>query len=241
MKRDEPKSAAELFTGARAADRPTFDCWPPTDWFVGPDESTAGGGRFDWSPPPPGFSVELAYAWVGRVADLYRYWDAVNFSYSHQNRPSSSALSNAYLLVGDLRRRGLVPLGGFQIYRVPMDDCPVGFEARELAVVSDWLGGVLQQVPRTSTIRLAATPATGIVTVDGVQYQVGDEAASLVQGILDSGEWVSLKTLKSQVQKEYRLELSHPERTLKRLPKEVRDAIDVDQQRGHRIKPEYLG
>lgn len=241
MKHDVPTSAAELLSGAREADGPTFDSWPPTGWFVGLNEVTAAGARFDWSPPPPGFAVETARAWVERVAALYRHWDAIDFSFSRPNRPSSSALTNAYLLVADLRRRRLVPLSGFKIFRVPMDECPAGFEARELGVVSDWLAELLPQAPHKPTIRLAATPAAGTVTLDGVEHPVGDEAAALVQVILNSNDWVSLKTIKSQVLQLFHLELTHPERTRASLPKVVLDAIDVDQQKGHRIKPEYLG
>ena len=143
--------------------------------------------------------------------------------------------------MSDLRHRSLVSLSGLKIFRVPMDDCPVGFEARELGVVGDLLAEVMTRERRKPAPRLTDEPKDGIVTLDGTRYQVGDEAAAIVQVILNAKKWISYKNIKSEVKKQFGLEISHPERTKQNLPKVIRDAIDVDRQKGHRIKDEYLG
>lgn len=265
MNRDEPKTAAELLSDVHATNGPAFDSWPPTGWFVGPDEFGEDGIPFDWSAPPPKFSVEEAYRWVARVVALYLHWDAISYFWSRHNGPSRSALTNAYLLVGDLRRRGLVPLSGLKMFRVPMDDCPVGFEARNLGVVCDWLAkqvdndrqraqaalarveckeavlAELQRQAETAKNRLSADYQKGTVTLGSDHYQVGEIPAAFVYVVLTSDERISLKDIASKMGELLGgIEISHAEREKEKLPPCIQDIFDV-KPKGHRIKAEYLG
>lgn len=243
MADDEPRPARRISRGESDAPTPAFDSWPPSGWFIGPDETGDDGQPFDWSAPPAGFSVDVAYDWVFRTAVLYRYWASTGWT-GPRNGPSSSALTNAYMLVDDLRRRGLVPPGGPKRFYVEMNECPPGFEARQLARVRDWLGRVVESSSRVTSDepRLVANYTDGTVTIDGETFNVGDVAAALVHALLASDDWVSLRNLKRLVSELLNgVTVSHPERVTLRLPQVVRDAIEVDQQKGHRIKPEYLG
>lgn len=243
MADDEPRTAAEFFHGSGEEPPPAYNSWPPSGWFIGPDEAGGDGQPFDWSAPPAGFSVGAAYEWVLRAAALYRYWASIGGA-GPRNGPSSSALTNAYMLVDDLRRRGLVPLRGLKRFHVEMDDCPPGFEARELTKASDWLGRAVEacRTVEPPCPRLTANYVDGTVTIDGVTHHVGDTQAAFVHALLASADWVSLKDLKRRLSERLNgVIVSHPERVRPKLPASIRNAIDVDQQKGHRIKREYLG
>ena len=241
MGRKKPESAAELPADMPDAPAPAFDAWPPAGWFVGPDEVGRDGRPFRWCPPPENFPAADALDWVARTHRLLEYWDAVDWSWSRANGPNRSALTNAYLLVDDLRRRGLVPQSGLRIFRVEMDDCPAGFEVRELGRVRDWLGRVIgagrQPAPAP---RLSADVRAGTVTLDGAMHHVGDIRAAFVHVLLTAREGVSLKNMEPLVGGLCSgISVSHLERARGKLPEGVQAAVNTKPR--HSIKPEYLG
>lgn len=239
MGRKKRTSAAEFFAGFPESPAPAFDAWPPADWFVGQDETGQDGKPFDWAAPPANFAVEDAFRWVSRVHTLYRHWDVLGWSWTRANSQTSSALTNAYLLVDDLRRRGLVPLAGFWRFGGEMDDCPHGFEVRELGRVRDWLGEALEH--RRRVARLTADYGRGEVTIDGKTFQVGDIPAAIVHLLLTWKRGYSLPKMEPLVSSLLGgMPVSHLEREIEKLPDCVRAAIDSDNA-GHFILPEYLG
>ncbi len=219
----------EIMEGLGEAEPPKFDSWPPPGWFQGFDAHGEGGAPFDWACPPRDFSVEEAYRYVERVARLYRAHEADGSYNPIRNGHEYPAVSNAYLLVRDLRRRSLVPQDGLRTYRLgnPLDPEMEGFEPRALTEASDWLGKQAERARQKAETdaarhvemdrreaevrdgrdrylaeqhRLRADYGNGTITFQRITYSVGDVQAAFVHVLLEAqGNWLSLRDIKAKI------------------------------------------
>jgi hypothetical protein len=225
---------------------PATDGWPPSRWFETQSDTDSQNNPFDWQAPPAGFGLRDGYDWIDRVLVLYRRVWPSDFNPSEHNDSGWSALTNAYAIIDDLRRRHLLGLRQFRRWTKSVEalhpDAEISFleEAREYLIRA--IADMSSIDRRNAEPRLRADTREGSVFLDNTKHPVSAEAALFIQLLLEQkGEFISLAALAAAMTPILGARPLHIERQRDSLPAEIlRDTIEVTP-RGHRIRREYLG
>jgi hypothetical protein len=225
---------------------PAYDAWPPSNWFEGPADSDSEGRPFDWRAPAASFGLQDGYDWTDRVLRLYSHWRSNDIDPSEHNQSGWSALTNAYSIIDDLRRRHLLPHRNLKRWMGSVEKLHSDAEISYLEQAREYLSQAIADTSsidrRNSEPRLAANWKKQWVSLDGTRYDVSAEAALLVQLLLEqNGELISLPKLAKAMEPDLGVRPLHLERSRDRLPPPILEAIEVIKNKGHRIRREYLG